>query len=570
MNKRLIFLSYLLVMLFSFINISLCRTYLYALSVENIFQITETPNDMESDLIWSLDGNKLAFNLMIGLPGMQVATINIDGSNYRQLTTDTSHPSGYPSWSPDGLTIAYVSTSPINGKQNYWLMNSDGSNQHQITNFEDSNRYELAWTSDGTKLIFRSPHEGGVQNLFSMNIDGSNMTKLTSFSFAICNFSYCPKNDKIVFNVNNTQGGGQSDIWMMNVDGSNKQQLTFNSLNYDVVEWSPDGSNIAYTLQGKNKGLYLMDSEGNNHRLVYQFPNNSCSFEGWSSSGNYMALRLYNPNDVDSYYSLWVTKSDGADLTQISNGYIEDIKWSPLDNGTIAFALRYPYPSFTINDIYVATLDETITVKVLSPNGAEVIPSGSTYTIQWNASPEAVKFKLEYSENNGTSWLTIADNVIGTSYNWSVPSPVNNKTQCRVRVTAYNASDEKVGEDMSDSTFTIEVVKMTLPNGGEVWTSGTTETITWDTTNLPPTPVAKHRLRYTKDGQKTWKTIVTRSGNPGSYNWKVPTVLNIKKRCRVKVVLFDSLGSIIGSDKSDKVFTIHPVNGGSGGCTACH
>ena len=59
-------------------------------------------------------------------------------------------------------------------------------------------------------------------------------------------------------------------------------------------------------------------------------------------------------------------------------------------------------------------------------------------------------------------------------------------------------------------------------------------------------------------GQTTWKTIVTRSGNPGSYNWKVPAVAGIKKRCRVKVVLLDSLGSIIGSDMSDKVFTIQP------------
>jgi hypothetical protein len=270
-----------------------------------------------------------------------------------------------------------------------------------------------------------------------------------------------------------------------------------------------------------------------------------------------MALRLYNPNDIGSYYSLWVTKSDGADLTQISSGYIEDVKWSTSDKSTIAFALKYPYPSFSINEIYVAILDETTTVKVLLPNGNEVIPSGSTYAIQWNASPEAVQFKLEYSEDNGTSWLTIVDSVTGSSYNWSVPSPMNNKTRCRVRVTAYNASDEKVSEDTSDSTFTVEVVKVTLPNGGEVWKSGTVQTITW-ITNETVKPAAKYRLRYSTNGGTTWKTIVTRLGNPGRYDWIVPTVLSTKKRCKVKVKLFDSLGNIIGSDISDKNFTIQP------------
>ena len=103
-----------------------------------------------------------------------------------------------------------------------------------------------------------------------------------------------------------------------------------------------------------------------------------------------------------------------------------------------------------------------------------------------------------------------------------------------------------------------EKVKLTRPNGGEIWESGTTETITWDTMNLPPEPVAKFRLRYTNDGGTTWKAIVTRLGNPGRYDWKVPAVLNTKKRCKIKVVLLNSLGSIIGSDMSDSRFTITP------------
>ena len=103
-----------------------------------------------------------------------------------------------------------------------------------------------------------------------------------------------------------------------------------------------------------------------------------------------------------------------------------------------------------------------------------------------------------------------------------------------------------------------KIVKLTRPNGGEVWKSRTTERITWQTMSAPPTPVAKFRLRYTKDGGTTWRTIVTRSGNPGWYDWKVPAVLSIKKRCKVKAVLLDSLGGVIGSDVSNKNFTIQP------------
>jgi len=102
------------------------------------------------------------------------------------------------------------------------------------------------------------------------------------------------------------------------------------------------------------------------------------------------------------------------------------------------------------------------------------------------------------------------------------------------------------------------ILKLTRPNGGEVWKSGTIQTITWQTMSAPPKQVAKFRLRRTINGGTTWVTIVTRSGNPGSFNWKVPAVAGIKKRCKIKVILLNSLGSIIASDVSDRWFTITP------------
>jgi len=198
------------------------------------------------------------------------------------------------------------------------------------------------------------------------------------------------------------------------------------------------------------------------------------------------------------------------------------------------------------------------TVTLLSPNGSEVIPSGSTYAVQWEAPPEAVKFTLRYSINNGLTWKRIAINRTGTSYDWHVPALSNNKTKCLVGVIGFNSSGTKVGEDQSDSTFTIEVVKLTSPDGWETLTSGSTHTITWRT-NATIRPVASVKLFRTMNGGSTWtliKTLLT--GNPGSYNWKVPLVTVPKTQCKVKVVLRDSGGVTVGSDISDGVFTIQP------------
>ncbi|MGQ9570319.1 MAG: myxococcus cysteine-rich repeat containing protein, partial [Thermodesulfovibrionales bacterium] len=194
-------------------------------------------------------------------------------------------------------------------------------------------------------------------------------------------------------------------------------------------------------------------------------------------------------------------------------------------------------------------------VVVVKPNGGDVIPSGSDYKIEWltlSGCP-AVKFDLKYSLNNGTSWKTIATDVAGSSYNWTVPKPNANKKNCLVKVIGKDASGVIVDDDKSDSKFTIEVVKVTSPNGGEVWEVGSTYQITW-TTNGTIRPVNKVKLFYTYNGGATWILIYTLNGNPGTYRWRIPSANSAN--CKVKVVLKDVNNKTIGTDMSDAPFSI--------------
>jgi hypothetical protein len=129
-----------------------------------------------------------------------------------------------------------------------------------------------------------------------------------------------------------------------------------------------------------------------------------------------------------------------------------------------------------------------------------------------------------------------------------------NKKKCRVKVIGYDSNGTLVGEDISDKPFTVEVLRITSPNGRETLTSGYTSTIQW-TTHKTIRPLAKTVLKYTTDGT-TWKAIKTLTGNPGSFNWKVPDASSTK--CKVKVILKDEDGANIGTDISNNFFTIQP------------
>lgn len=209
----------------------------------------------------------------------------------------------------------------------------------------------------------------------------------------------------------------------------------------------------------------------------------------------------------------------------------------------------------------IANFTQT-SVNLMIPNGSEVIPSGSSYEVQWRAPSKAVKFNLLYSNNNGLTWIMIAGGLTGTNYNWTVPTPWGNKKKCLMSITGYDASGVKVGADRSDSPFTIEVVRLDTPNGGEgvTYTSGYYPLpITWTTNATRKPVVAKVKLYYTKDAGVTWIPITTFAGsNPGTFDWTVPTVIRTRSKCKVKVVLIDASGNILGADASDSYFTVQP------------
>ncbi len=93
---------------------------------------------------------------------------------------------------------------------------------------------------------------------------------------------------------------------------------------------------------------------------------------------------------------------------------------------------------------------------LLFPNGGEVITSGTVYTLQWDAPPDAAQFDLMYSRDEGVTWELIKDGVTTASYDWHVPVSTSLGSQCLVKVTGYNSFGGKIDEDKSDMPFTVE------------------------------------------------------------------------------------------------------------------
>ena len=239
-----------------------------------------------------------------------------------------------------------------------------------------------------------------------------------------------------------------------------------------------------------------------------------------------------------------------------------DVVFSPPSDGAKKASLSIP--SNALKEVIFLPLRGVglLPLVLLTLNDAEIIPSGSTQTIQWEPPPQAVKFRLLHSMDDGLTWKLIHPDknyVSGTSYNWTVPIPSANKKKCLLKVTGFNSNGLQIVADSSDMPFTIEVVKVTSPQGEKVLTSGSTSPVQWQT-HRTKNPVERVSLTYTMDGGVTWKSISPPlMGNPETYDWKIPPVANRKTKCKVKVTLKDKTGNIVGSDASDGSLTIEPL-----------
>jgi len=206
------------------------------------------------------------------------------------------------------------------------------------------------------------------------------------------------------------------------------------------------------------------------------------------------------------------------------------------------------------NRTVTASFSLVTEVKLLSPKGGEIIPAGSEYPISWEAPPGAVTFKFITT----CSGQRVSVNTFtGNDAMWGIPLFRENKTGCLSRIKAYNAYGTKIGSDMSDGTFMIAGVRITFPNQGTICTGGQTCTVTW--TKSEYVPAASSELSYSLNAGWTWTKIPDLlPGDAESFDWMALDVSKPKTNCKVKVVLRDSDGKIVGRDKSDGTFTIQP------------
>ena len=149
-------------------------------------------------------------------PVSDLWVMNADGTGQTRLTfLDHSLGANWPQVSPDGSRIAFTAGLQI------WTVDADGSNPQQLTSVGAS--FMPSFSPDGARIVFGSDVDEGFGDVWVMNVDGTSPERLTTSNGGAGTPTYSPDGSHIAFY---STRNGNTDVYMIDADGSHEVRLT--------------------------------------------------------------------------------------------------------------------------------------------------------------------------------------------------------------------------------------------------------------------------------------------------------------------------------------------------------
>ncbi|WP_374000339.1 beta strand repeat-containing protein [Bdellovibrio bacteriovorus] len=215
------------------------------------------------------------------------------------------------------------------------------------------------------------------------------------------------------------------------------------------------------------------------------------------------------------------------------------------------------------------THDTVVPSVTLTSLNSGLYKGGTTQTISWTASDagglSSSPISLEYSTNNGGSWISISSGLSNSgAYLWTVPSIDSNTVKVRVTATdkvGLTSSSVSSGSLTIDST--IPTLSLTnLPTTIKGATPFNLQFSASDTNNI-----SSLTLQFAQDGI-TFTDIATPAAGSNSYLWTPPAVNTAGSKVRLIAVDMAGNSSTItsaafGIDSNAPTLSLTSLNSGS-------
>jgi Tol biopolymer transport system component/DNA-binding winged helix-turn-helix (wHTH) protein len=348
--------------------------YVKVIGTENPVRLTSGPGDDYSP-VWSPDGRFLAFLRSaengqglyiipsIGGPERKVASRSGVADNSSRMSV---------TWSPDGKQLVFTDGKSTQSPSSLFSLNLETLAVQRITTPAPSwdGDYSPVFSPDGKRIAFIRDVEASLRDVYILPADGGEPTRLTSDNRQVSGLAWSSDGTSVIFSSDRR---GKFALWRVAASGGAPERLPVGTEGASYPAIAPKGDRLAYAQTSAQWSIMrvVLDTAGKAKTTRLLSSTEQDSAPRYSPDGTRIAFQSWRSGTQE----IWVCASSGSgpvQLTSFNGPLTGSPSWSP-DGQQIAFDSRPEGRSH----IYVVSVDGGVPQKVTSGDQNDILPTWS-------------------------------------------------------------------------------------------------------------------------------------------------------------------------------------------------
>lgn len=296
-----------------------------------------------------------------------------DGTGARQFTQG-EQTDAMPRWSPDGQSIAFLSSRKEGESAQVYIIDVHGGEARRLTDFKGEIS-SITWSPDGKSLLL----ECTAKDKEAIDREADEQKK----KLGVVSRHYT----RLFYRADGQGwlGHERTHLWIADVAKGRMKQITSGDV-YDEfnASWSPDGKSIVFCsnrseepdLAPEMVDIYVMPAAGGDMRLI-KTPPGWCSAPVFSPDGR--TISYVGPRDYNEWWQnieLWVVPADGkGSARSVTRPYDISLTCSTLND--VGAGLQMPPVWSADGKVVYFQISEHGNTKLM----AVAIDDGTLYTV---------------------------------------------------------------------------------------------------------------------------------------------------------------------------------------------